>query len=92
MRLQARCVLLLDVPFPASQFSSVHGRKALASVRRVRRFARASAARCIRHAPVLLDRAPSESVRAFRLRDRLVLAAAQVRLRVGPASAMFPVA
>ena len=59
-------------------------------MRRVRRFAPASAGRCIPRAQVLPDLVPSESVRAFRLLDLLVPAVVQVLLRVGPASATFP--
>lgn len=92
MRLQARCVPLQDVPFPVNQFSSVPGPKAREWEPRVRRFVPASVGPCIRRAPVLQDRDRLESVRAFRLRDRLDPVAVRVRPRAGPASAMFRVA
>jgi hypothetical protein len=92
VRPQARCVLLQDVPFPASQFSSVPDRKVREWVRRVRRFAPASVVPCILRARVLQDRDRLESVRAFPLPGRLVPAVARVRLRAAPVSAMFRVA
>lgn len=85
------CVLLLDVPSPASQFSSVHVRKdqVAAWVLRVRRYVLANAARCIRRALLQPVRVPSALALAFRLPDLRVQAVGLVVLRVVRVSAMF---
>ena len=87
-------MLLPDVRFPVSRFSSVHVRKdqVAAWVLRVRRYVLANAARCIRRALLQLVRVPSVLDLAFRLPDLRVPAAVPAVLRAVPDSATFLVA
>ncbi len=85
-----RCVLLPDVQFPVSQFSSVHVRKdqVVGWVLRVRRYVRANVGRCIRRVLLQLARARLASDQDFRLPALRVPVAVQAVLRAVPGSAM----
>ena len=84
-----RCVLRLDVPCPASQFSNaVHRLRAGALL--VRRCVRANAGRCIPRGKRPRERVHSVSVRRFRLPGRRGLAAVRAVRRI-LAELEFPV-
>jgi len=86
--LRGQCVPRRAARSPANRFSSVRGHKELlVSARRARRFARASAAPCIRRARLQAGRVPLVSAPAGRLRDQFVLELVPAHLRAGPASA-----
>jgi hypothetical protein len=87
----APCVPLLDVLYPASQFFNGvrRSRGEVLEVRRVRRFGRANAARCILPGKLLPEHVRWASVQLFLLLGQRVRAAGQARQHGVPASAMF---